>query len=568
MKMKKVTLSKILSLLFLLCFTIISCTNGLRPEIIEINGGSSITEKAASAVYHFKQSVDGVSYEIADSESKSVSAGTTLSELAKTYTGFTAQGLMVSENTDGSYYVNIYYTRNIITVTLNGNGGTIGGKTVATQKGLYGTTFPQAKTLSLVHDTKVFGGWNTNADGTGTAYDDAGFTYDRDITLYAQWLNFYEVSAVEAASKIESLASGTYTVKVTGEINASILSDIKAALLADENRYIALDLSAITGLTELGEEAFTSKVNYTYIGTPIVSLILPNTVTKIGKYCFYNCKKLVSVIAPGVKVLDTGAFYVCDAMTEVILADELESIGALAFGYCASLEELTLNAKAIGNSVVLSNKKLTKLTIGEAVETIADGAIESATSLAMIAVAEENTHFKVIDGILYSYDGTRLLRCPSALEITDIILANTVKTMDEYAFADCKNLTSITVPNVENIPDNAFQSAKDLTTVSIPKATKICGMAFYRCEKLMSIYLPDTLTSIGMYAFAYDTSLTTIYIPSSVTTMSSYVFNGWTADQTINCAANSALSGWDEDWSCYSYGTDAKATINWGQSRS
>ena len=41
-------------------------------------------------------------------------------------------------------------------------------------------------------------------------------------------------------------------------------------------------------------------------------------------------------------------------------------------------------------------------------------------------------------------------------------------------------------------------------------------MAFYGCEKLPSIYLPDTLTEIGMYAFASNYKLASIFIPASV----------------------------------------------------
>lgn len=547
----------------------VSITLSANAEKITISvAGAGITDKAASAVYHFKQSVDGTAYDYAESETKTVAQGSTLSDVTKTYTGFTAQGLFLAEQPDGSYYVQVYYTRNIITVTLNGNGGTIGGKETTTQSGFYGTTFPAAKTLSIAHETKGFGGWNTKSDGTGTAYDDAGFTYSDTLTLYAQWLDFYEVTATEAAAQIESLASGSYTVKVTGAITDTILSDIKTALLTDTARYIALDLSGTTGLTELGDEAFTAKVNYTYTGTPIISLILPESVMKIGKYCFYNCKQLESVTAPGVTTLDTGAFYVCSKLTEVTFADEMESIGGLAFGYCESLTELTLNAKTIGNNVIADAKKLTILTLGALVETIANGAIQDdASALTTIIVAEGNTHFKVVDGILYSADGTRLVHCPAALDIPEITLANTVTTMDSYAFAGCKNLTSVTVPNVEKISSQAFLSCPALTTVSIPKATEIGGMAFYKCTKLADISLPDTVTSIGNHAFAYATALDSLFIPSSVTTMGYDVFNNWTENQTINCAASSKPDGWNENWSRYSYSESAKATITWSATR-
>lgn len=528
---------------------------------------SSVTEKTASAVLHFKQNIDGTVYEFAEKETKSVAAGTSLSSLKKSYTGFTAQGLFLAEQPDGTYVVNIYYTRNIIAITLDANGGTIGGNTSAVHKGLYGSTIPLVKNLSLVNGEKSFGGWNTKDDGSGTSYEDGEFALTESTTLYALWLDFYEVTVAEAAAKIESLGSGSYTIKVSGAITAADIEDIKNAMLTDQNRLIALDLSKTTGLTELGEEAFTNKVNYNYTGVPLISLVLPNSVTTIGRYCFYNCKKLTNFYAPGVTTLKTGALYVCSSLTEITLADEMETIESLAFGFCDNISELTLNAKTIGNNVVAGNRNLAAINLGPIVEKIAAGSFEEVKVLKTISVSLDNTKFKVVDGLLYSADGTRLLRCPPAIEKTEITLSDNVTVIDTYAFAYCKNLTKVNLPNVTTISSNAFTNAILLTTVSIPKATKIDGMAFYGCEKLSSITIPDTVTSIGMYAFAYDKALTSIFVPASVTSMSSEVFEYWTEDQTINCEAVSKPEKWDEKWSNYSYSSLAKATINWGSTR-
>lgn len=547
----------------------VTVTISRNGETITISTGSSDTiEKDASAVLHFKQNLDGTVYEFAEKEPKAVAAGTSLASIKKSYKGFTAQGLFLAEQTDGSYVVNIYYTRNIIAITLDANGGTIGGNATAVQKGLYGSTLPLAKTLSLVNGEKAFGGWNTKADGSGTTYEDGDFTFTESTTLYAQWLDFYEVTVAEAAAKIESLGSGSYTIKVSGAITAADIENIKNAMLTDQDRLIALDLSQTSGLTELGKEAFTNKTgSLSYTGVPLTELKLPNSVATIGENCFYNCDKLTKFYAPGVTTLKTGALYTCDILSEVILADEMEKIENLAFGYCYKITELTLNAKTIGSNIVAGDRSLVTINLGPIVEKIAVGAFEEVKVLKTISVSPDNTNFKILDDLLYSADGTRLLRCPPALEKTEITLANTVTSIDEYAFGYCKNLKTAVLPNIEIISSKAFVFATSLTNVSIPKATKIDGMAFYRCESLSSITIPDTVTSIGMFAFAYDKALTSIFIPASVKSMSSEVFEYWTEGQTINCEAISKPSGWDNDWSIYSYNTPAKATINWGATR-
>ena len=528
---------------------------------------SSVTEKTASAVLHFKQNIDGTVYEFAEKETKSVAAGTSLSSLKKSYTGFTAQGLFLAEQPDGTYVVNIYYTRNIIAITLDANGGTIGGNSSAVHKGLYGSTIPLVKNLSLVNGEKSFGGWNTKDDGSGTSYEDGEFALTESTTLYAQWLDFYEVTVAEAAAKIESLGSGSYTIKVSGAITAADIEDIKNAMLTDQDRLISLDLSKTTGLTELGEEAFTNKVNYNYTGVPLISLVLPNSVTTIGRYCFYNCKKLTKFYAPGVTTLKTGALYVCSSLTEITLADEMETIEGLAFGFCDKITELTLNAKTIGNNVVAGDRNLVTINLGPIVAKISAGAFEDVKGLTTISVSPDNTNFKVVDGLLYSTDGTRLLRCPPALEKTEISLNNTVTSMDQYAFAYCKNLKTVTLSNISRIENNVFISCSELTTVSLPIVERIDYMAFYNCGKLRSINLPDTLTYIGNDVFAYDTSLSSIFIPDSVISMGEMVFTSWSENQIINCEATSKPNGWNEKWSNYSYSSSAKATINWGATR-
>lgn len=540
-------------------------------KIIISVGNADGTQKPASAVIHFKQSVDGSKYDFGEKETKNVPAGSTVASLAKDYKGFTAQGLFLAEQTDGSYVVHIYYTRDIISVTLDANGGTIGDAATFVVKGLYGAALPLGKNLSVAHEVKVFGGWNTKADGTGTDYEDGAVIDSTSMTLYAKWLDYYEVTVAEAPSKIESLASGSYTVKVTGYITSYDIAAINTALLKDTKRYIALDLSETTGLTALGKEAFTSTVNYDHIGAPLSALILPSSVTSIGEYCFYYCQQLTSVVAPGVTVLNTGAFYVCSKLTEIVLHDTMDSIGDLAFGFCSSLTEMTLNAKTLGSNIFCADEKLTSITIGKDVETISnEGFISSSSTpglLANISVASENTHFKVQNGILYSYDGTRLIRCLPTSELTTITVDSSVTAMDAYAFAECKNLKTITISNVLSIPNSILLICPNLETVTIQNATSIGYMAFYRCEKLTSVTLPDTLTKIGGDTFSYDKALSSIFIPASVTTMASEVFEYWTSDQTINCAASSKPEGWDAKWDYYNYSTPAKATINWGATR-
>ena len=174
----------------------------------------------------------------------------------------------------------MYYIRNTITITLNGAGGYFGSKEVLTKEDLYGKPFPSAYTLGLTHAEQYFNGWNTELDGTGESYNDADFTFEQDLTLYAQWVEYLSITAQEAAQKIKGLSSGSYKLKLTGTLTNDIIKNINSALYANADRLVALDLSETTGLTELSDYAFSASSGYK--GTSITKLILPSTVTKIG----------------------------------------------------------------------------------------------------------------------------------------------------------------------------------------------------------------------------------------------------------------------------------------------
>ena len=54
----------------------------------------------------------------------------------------------------------------------------------------------------------------------------------------------------------------------------------------------------------------------------------------------------------------------------------------------------------------------------------------------------------------------------------------------------------------------------------------ICESAFYDCREMTSVKIPNSVIEIWDYAFAYCSSLTSVTIPDSVTYIGSYVFEG------------------------------------------
>ena len=100
--------------------------------------------------------------------------------------------------------------------------------------------------------------------------------------------------------------------------------------------------------------------------------------------------------------------------------------------------------------------------------------------------------------------------------------------LDDYAFAGCSGLTSLTIPSgVTSIGDGAFYGCSGLTSMTIPSSvTSIGDRAFHGCSGLTSLTLPSSVTSIGYQTFSGCSGLTSLTIPSGVTSIGYYAFEG------------------------------------------
>lgn len=102
-----------------------------------------------------------------------------------------------------------------------------------------------------------------------------------------------------------------------------------------------------------------------------------------------------------------------------------------------------------------------------------------------------------------------------------------VREVDEYAFAQCANLTSVTFEyGVQYIGQHAFSNS-GITSVSLPNSiTYISIGVFYGCENLSSIEIPNSVTTIQYETFAGCRSLASVTIPDGVTAIEESAFAG------------------------------------------
>ena len=88
----------------------------------------------------------------------------------------------------------------------------------------------------------------------------------------------------------------------------------------------------------------------------------------------------------------------------------------------------------------------------------------------------------------------------------------TVVAVGDYAFADCPDLKSLTIPvSVTSIGEYAFARCASLASVEMPSVTLIEYGAFSDCSRLSSVDIPSSVAMIGGYAFDGCSSLEAVY---------------------------------------------------------
>ena len=163
--------------------------------------------------------------------------------------------------------------------------------------------------------------------------------------------------------------------------------------------------------------------------------------------------------------------------------------------------------------------KIVKVIIEDGVTSIGDWAFYNCKSLTSVTIPNSVTRIGS-----YAFGGCSKL--PS------ITIPDSVTSIgNECAFGGCSSLTSVTIGNsVTSIELGMFDGCSSLTSIDIPNSvTSIDSVAFYECSSLTSVTIGNGVTSIGDGAFASCTSLTSVTIPDSVTSIGYGAFDSCTS---------------------------------------
>lgn len=210
--------------------------------------------------------------------------------------------------------------------------------------------------------------------------------------------------------------------------------------------------------------------------TELTSVILPNSISKIGRYAFQGCKNLTRIKLPiYLDDIPMNAFSQCSGLWDVEIPNSVKSIGANAFIYASSLKELTLSAN---------------------VTELGDGCF-GRTGLERIDVDKDNP--------VYRSEGNCIIR-----------------RADEELLIGCR--TSKIPYGVKSIGRDAFIGVES-TEIQIPSSVTTIKRFAFADSTLRSVELPHSITTIEFGAFS-DTMLSSIELPNSLKTLKSNAFSG------------------------------------------
>ena len=344
------------------------------------------------------------------------------------------------------------------------------------------------QTRALREDTIVF---EVTANEGIQRYATVALKDEQDNTL--QTIIFRQLGTctevhVEAKGELENvLADYDYanieSLKITG-----VLNDVDFLFIYHMMpNLVDLDIAEIN-ITALPTKAF-------YNSTNVEKLILPNTLTTIGKSMFTASKQLKYVIIPnGVTAIEDEAFNGCRALTSIEIPASVQTIGMGAF-WNSPLETVTFGKDSqleVIKDIFSSECCITSIVIPANVKMIEARAFKGCSSLKTVTF-EKGSQLKTIGGNYNNpnYNG---------------------------AFSDCTALTSIEIPaSVETIEKVAFSGCSKLATVTFEKGSQLKSIgggkslgAFMDCTALTSIEIPASVETIEATAFIGCSSLETV----------------------------------------------------------
>ncbi len=318
-----------------------------------------------------------------------------------------------------------------------------------------------------------------------------------------------ELSIGETFTANMSSTIGIFVVTGSKTVNLKKCGNVSRVEVPSTITYNGVEYT-ITGIlgTATGD---ANQPNQPVFGSNVTEVVIPNTIESIGACAFWYCENMTSVTIPSsVTSIGDNAF-LGSGLTSVIIPAGMTSIGEWAFISCSSLMKVVAMD---GNPVNISGNPR-----------FGDDILQSAT---LFVPSGKTTAYKNA-----GWNFTNIVEL-SALNDGDTFEATVGETTFKVKVLSAVNKTCQI--GADSRGDAIVSGGKGWNGVIPSKVTGsdyqeytvigIGNRAFYEYDGRKSFTLPETLQQLSEGAFMRCHNLEYITIPSGLKTIGSYTFNG------------------------------------------
>ncbi len=425
---------------------------------------------------------------------------------------------------------------------------------------LYGGTYLGTSGLVFLHTDECYEvvGYN----GTSTEVTIPSSFNGLPVSSIAQsaFMNHSELTQVIIPDSVDIIAKGAFsgcgnlqsiTIPFVGGSKATEASAVTLfGYIFGENAYdggvaIRQDYSGQNAITYYIPEALT-KV--TILGGDILrgafqncsfikEVIIGDEVTSIGYDAFNGCTVLENLtIGNKVETIDWYAFYGCYRLYFVTIPDSVTTIGAYAFRNCYNLVSVTVGTKvtSIGMSAFSGCYKLIEVVNKSALNLERESTNHGYVAYYARWIASERSAYVTEEGLILatrSYNQKYIygyIGLAENLVIPDVAVSITsgYTGIYQYAFYGNTTLKSIEIPScIRSIEAYAFAGCTSLKDIiGAEKVTRVYKYAFNNTAWLRNQPTGYAFINTVLYKYIGQGSSTVLSIPDGTTSISEYAF--------------------------------------------
>lgn len=276
----------------------------------------------------------------------------------------------------------------------------------------------------------------------------------------------------------------------------------------------------LDGIDMIAANAFNGCESINIINTEYVSICSEGAFknSAVERLPFVNGVRMVGCMLVGID-------NTCD---NIVIPDDEVNISTIISGldwshvknvtvsHASTVYDMSMTAKAMP-------KKVTVMSV--------EGYELKTLKLANISYVNivNSSHYRTIDGIVYSLDGKCLIACPTG-RTGRVDIPEGVEEIARNAFK-LGNLEEVYFPStLKKVGDMAFFYCKNLKKVDFGTGLEMIGsnaekQCFASCDNLKSIIIPPQVTSIGSRVFE-NSAVNEICISEGLVSVSNNAFNG------------------------------------------